>query len=189
MTRRFLGAPVPPGILDGVLSSALRAPSAGFTQGVDLLVLTDADRRRRFWELSSAPDWRETPGAGALLAAPVIVVPLTDPSSYSSRYAEPDKAGTRLGGIPAGDWEVPYPIVDAAFATMLVLLAAEDAGLGALFFQLHGDKETVLEGLGVPTGHDTIGAVALGYRAGAQPTSSPRPRRRRAAEVIHHEHW
>ena len=49
------------------------------------------------------------------------------------RYAEPDKAATGLGRSAAA-WPVPYWTVDAAFAVMTLLLAAEDAGLGALFF-------------------------------------------------------
>ena len=71
---------------------------------------------------------------------------------------------------------------------MLLLLAAEDAGLGALFFQLHGDKTSVLEGLGVPAGRDTIGAVALGYRAVDAAPSARRERRPRT-EVLHHDTW
>ena len=38
--------PVPSQAIDAVLAAALRAPSAGFTQGVSLLVLTGADRSR-----------------------------------------------------------------------------------------------------------------------------------------------
>jgi hypothetical protein len=58
---------------------------------------------------------------------------------------------------------VPYPLVDAAFATMVVLLSAEKAGVGALFFHLQGRERAVLDGLGVPERFGTIGALALGF--------------------------
>ncbi len=44
MIRSYDAArPVPADALDAVLAAALRAPSAGFTQGVSLLVLSSAD--------------------------------------------------------------------------------------------------------------------------------------------------
>ena len=68
-----------------------------------------------------------------LLDAPVILLPFADPKAYVDRYAEPDKAATGLGaGTDA--WPAPYWTVDASMAVMTLLLAAEDAGLGALFF-------------------------------------------------------
>ena len=43
--------PVPADALDAVLAAALRAPSAGFTQGVSLLVLSSATEREAFWRV------------------------------------------------------------------------------------------------------------------------------------------
>jgi hypothetical protein len=60
---------------------------------------------------------------------------------------------------------VPYWLVDASFMVMLLLLAAADEGLGALFFRLHRDPGPMLASLGVPSGRQVIGAVALGYEA------------------------
>ena len=65
----------------------------------------------------------------------------------------------------AEDWPAPYWLVDASFMVMLLLLAATDEGLGALFFRLHRDPGDLLAALGVPAGKEAIGAVALGYEA------------------------
>ena len=187
MTRRFSERRIEAGLLADVLGAARFAPSAGFSQGVELLALADPARRERFWELASEASWRRD-GADApgLLAAPVIVLPLADPLAYTSRYAQPDKAASSLSGLDEREWPVPYWLVDASFAAMLVLLAAGDAGLGGLFFQLHGQPAALLEGLGVPVGRVTIGALALGYPDPAQPLgSASHPPRRARGNLVH----
>ena len=115
------------------------------------------------------------------------VLPLADREAYLSRYREPDKAASGLG--EAERWPVPYWQVDTAFATMSILLAATDAGLGALFFGVFQRSELLLSSLGVPDGHDLIGAIAMGYPAveGDEPgRSAARPRR---PDVIHRGRW
>ena len=140
MVRDYSGSPVPAEVLDRVLDLAQRGPSAGFSQGVDLLVLEGPAQTGQFFELTSDPEFIAEPGRLAgLLRAPVIVVPLSDPAAYVSRYLEADKSGSKLAGVPAGSWPVPYWLVDSSFAVMLLLLAATDEGLGALFFRLHKD--------------------------------------------------
>jgi len=190
MTRSFDGAALDHDTLHEVLDAARHAPSAGFAQGLDLVALTAADRRGAFWELASEAAWRDSPGAAELLAAPAIVVPVINPAAYVARYRAPDKLTSLLAGREAPDWPVPYWLIDAAFATMLMLLRATDVGLGALFFQLHGDEASVLAGLGVPAGRHTIGAVALGAAVGTAPIgSAARLARRPYAEVVHEDGW
>jgi nitroreductase len=197
MTRGYSDEPVPPEVLDRVLGVALRGPSAGFSQGVDLLVLDGPAQTRQFFEITSDPEFLAGPGVlQGLVQAPVIVLPIGDPSAYVARYAEPDKARSSLAGLPAEDWPVPYWLVDSSFAVMLLLLAATDEGLGALFFRLHRDPGPLLGTLGVPEGRMVIGAVALGYEAtsgssGATgPAGSPGRRARRPmGEVVHRGRW
>lgn len=190
MTRRFDPSPIATTMLEELLATALRAPSAGFSQGIDLLVLSSESRRAQFWELASEASWREQPNAQQLMGAPTIVVPVADPLAYVERYGEADKARTLLGGQGREEWPVPYWLIDAAFATMLLLLSATDAGLGALFFQLHGGQDALLAGLGLPAERELIGAVALGRPAPSDPRTSPAKRaRREPAAVIHYEHW
>lgn len=192
MTRRFDPAPVDEATLARVLGALGHLPSAGFAQGVDALVLTTAEARRRFWEAASEPAWRATaPQAPGLLAAPVVVVPVGDPGAYLARYGEPDKAASGLAGRPAAGWEVPYWLVDTSFAVLALLLAAEAEGLGALFFRLHGPTRDVLGTFGVPPGREAVGALALGRRHVADaPSGSPRRRRRRPLdELVHRDAW
>lgn len=191
MTRSFSSEPVAATVLDELLAAALRAPSAGFSQGIDLLCLTSPAARRRFWESVSDPAWREAgPQAPGLQCAPVVVVPIADPTAYIERYAAPDKGSSDLSGRSPHDWDVPYWLVDAAFATMTVLAGATDAGLGALFFRLHRPEAVLFDAFGVPEGRRTIGALALGHPAGpARSTSPARRRRRTAAEAVHSDRW
>jgi nitroreductase len=168
MTRRFDPRPIPDEALARLVAAGASAPTAGKTSGIELLVLKSPERRALFWDLASDLTWREDGHDSAgILAAPVIIVPVADPAAYVARYARPDKASSGLAGLTAGEWPVPYWVVDASFAAMLVLLAAADAGLGALFFQLHAPSETVLAGLGLPATMVTIGALAIGHRAGS----------------------
>lgn len=192
MTRRFDPRPVEEGRLTRVLEGLAHLPSAGFAQGVDTIVLTGHVARERFWAAASEADWRErSPQAAGLVAAPVIAVPVADPTAYAARYGEPDKAASGLAGRPVGEWDVPYWLVDASFAVLALLLGAEAEGLGALFFRLHRPAATVLGALGAPPGRLGIGAVALGHRAADdRPSGSPvRRRRRLPEELVHRDAW
>ena len=170
MTRRFDPRPIPDEALARLVAAGASAPTAGKTSGVELLVLKSPERRALFWDLASDRTWREDGRESAgVLAAPAIIVPIADPDAYVARYARPDKVSSALAGLVAGEWPVPYWIVDASFAAMLMLLAAADAGLGALFFQLHAPSEKVLAGLGLPATRVTIGALAIGHPAASAP--------------------
>ena len=63
--------PVPPEAIEAVLAAALRAPSAGFTQGVSLLVLTSATDREAFWRLTAEVDSAWLRG---MRSAPVLIL-------------------------------------------------------------------------------------------------------------------
>src|SRR5690606_2292657 len=133
MVRSFTDEPVDPQLLDQLLADALRAPSAGNSQGRDLVVLEGPEQTARFWDITLPAPRRERFAWPGLLRAPVLVLPFADPDRYVARYAEPDKARTGLG---EGDeaWPVPYWTVDTAFVVMSLLHGVVDAGLGALFF-------------------------------------------------------
>ena len=187
MTRRFDPTPLPDGLLDDLLETARRAPSAGFSQGVHFLVL-EGDALVSFWAASGAGAWFAGTQPG-VLDAPVLVVALADPAVYTARYAEADKAGHGLED--AANWPVPFWLTDTAMAVQNLLLLAEAHGLGALWFGLFRGARQALAGLGVPDGIEPVGAVALGHRAhGDAPSGSPTQRpRRAAAEVIHRGRW
>ena len=71
-------------------------------------------------------------------------------------------------------------------AAMVLLLAAEDAGLGALFFGVPGDHHTaVREALGIPADRRLVGVVALGTEA-ERVSGSARSRHRRGLDEVLH---
>ncbi|MBN2622276.1 MAG: nitroreductase family protein, partial [Acidimicrobiales bacterium] len=140
------------------------------------------------WDVTLPPSRRTTFRWQRLLDAPVVVVPLVAPGAYAERYAEPDKQATGLGA-GVGAWPVPYWWVDGGMAVHGLLLAAVDAGLGALFYGLFDDEAQVLGALGVPGGWRALGAVALGWPAPDEPGRSARRPRPPVRAVIHRGGW
>jgi nitroreductase len=119
----------------------------------------------------------------------VLVVPMASKTAYLDRYAEEDKA---WADRDEGRWPVPYWTVDAAFASMLMLLAAVDEGLGALFFGLEaGGYERLREAFDIPGEWEPIGAIAIGHPAPVDPVRSSRDTRPRKPpdEVVHWGRW
>lgn len=187
MVRAFDGRPVPTSLVDRLIDLARRAPSAGNIQPWAFVVL-EGDDTARLWDVSLPPSRRGSFRWQGLLAAPVVIVPLVAPGAYPARYAEPDKAPTELGeGTEA--WPVPYWWVDGGMGVHGLLLAAADAGLGALFFGLFEHEAAVLAALGVPPGWRAPGAVALGWPAPDEPGRSAGRPRPPLDSVIHRGHW
>jgi nitroreductase len=188
MTRSFEDRPLPDGALDRILGAALRAPSAGFTQGFDFVVFHGPDQTAVFWDHATDSSWRAKPTWPGLLKAPAIVVAVADPAAYRSRYAEDDKSGSVLHD--RSDWPVPWWDVDTGFACLLMLLAAVDEGLGALFFGVPYRPQALMDALGIPEGRHLLGAVAIGYPAADdRPSPSLRRGRRSPDDVIHRGRW
>ena len=186
MVRHFDPCPLPAEVLDRILHSATRAPSAGFSQGLDLVVLEGPEAVRGFWRATADPRFA-TPYSTA--EPPVIVLVLSDKQAYLDRYRAPDKAG--LGMDVEAGWPVPYWDMDAAMAVMLMLLAAVDEGIGAWWFGVFHGAGALLAELGVPEGRRLAGAVALGRPAADdRPTGSARTRPRRPLDqVVHRGRW
>jgi nitroreductase len=188
MVRSFEDTSVAIEVVDRMIDRARRSPSAGYSQGVDFVVLQGADETERFWAVPAIRSYWDSVFPG-VRRAPVLVLPIADRDAYLRRYSEPDKAPAGLQAASA--WPVPYWLTDTAMATMVLLLAAVDEGLGALLFGLfRGTDVEVLERLGVPEGHDLIGAVAIGYPADDRPSGSAATRPRRPlSDVIHRGGW
>jgi nitroreductase len=173
--------PIPHETVQMLMNLAIRAPSAGHTQGWRFLVLNDITTRERFWSVTSSP-----PGDAWLArmrSAPVLVVCFADPDAYLDRYAEADKGWTDRN--PAR-WPVPYWDVDTGMAALILLLAAHDAGLAACFFGVPPDRWPALfEAFSVPAGLRPVGVVSLGYAASDDVRSpSLRRGRRPLTEVL-----
>ena len=182
MVRSFLADAVAPEVLDRVLAAALRGPSAGHSQGLDLVVLS-GDDVARYWAVT-LPDPAGFRWQG-LLRAPVLVLPVVAPDAYAARYAEDDKAGTGLGSVEA--WPVPYWWVDGGAGVENLLLACVAEGLGACFFGQFDHEPAVMAAFGIPADRRCLGTIALGHPAPDEPgRSADRPRR---TDAIHRGGW
>lgn len=185
MVRAYDTRPVGDAVLEHVLDAARRAPSAGLSQPVDLLVLTDPSDRTRFWDLAFPV--RDDYPWPRLFDAPVVVIPLVEPDAYARRYSQPDKAATGLADLDA--WPAPYWWIDGGAAVQNLLLASVGAGLGASLFGLFVNEAEILRTFGVPDGHRTLGAITIGYALPEAPViSSPLPNRR-LDDIVHRGRW
>lgn len=185
--------PVPGHVLEQALDSATRAPSAGFSQGWDFVVLTEPEDRATFWKAATPASCDESPDRWlrGVSAAPALIVCCSDPGRYRRRYAEPDKAETShreadTGGATERPWPIPYWDVDTGMAALLMLLTGVDEGVGGLFFGVPGPSmDHVRAALDIPGDRRLMGVVAMGYPL---PDARP-PRRKRErrplSEVAH----
>ena len=172
-------------VVERCLENAVRAPSAGFSQGWDFVVLSTEAERAAFWDASTepGPDSPDDPWLRGIRAAPVLIVCLSDKNAYLDRYAAPDKGWTDRD---EGRWPVPYWDIDTGMAALLVLLTATDEGLGSLFFGVPAPRhDAVRDALGVPVGRRIVGVVALGHAAPGPKSPSLRRHRRTGPEVTH----
>ncbi|MFY1691754.1 nitroreductase family protein [Plantactinospora sp. WMMB782] len=198
MVRHYSDRPLSPEVVEKILASAVRAPSAGFSQGWAFLALTDPTDRARFWPFVPTRV-KQTP---TMQDAPLVVVPLAHKAAYLARYAEVDKGWTDRS---EARWPVPYWYVDTGMAALMMLLAAVDEGLGACFFGItptaDDDFDPVVDvpahtarfkaEFGIPEEYSPIGGICIGYRADDLPAQNPAVagRRRAPATVIHRGQW
>src|ERR1019366_1699573 len=127
--------PLPAEVINTALSNAIRAPSAGFSQGWDFVVLTRPEQREAYWSATTDPDDEPDSWLAGIQTAPTLILCLSDEGTYLRRYAESDKGWT-----------------------------AVDEGLGACFFgtppEVHQD---VFEAFDIPHDRNLVGVVSLGY--------------------------
>jgi nitroreductase len=190
MIRNYTDEPVDPAVVDRALAHAVRAPSAGFSQGWGFLVLDTPDDVRRFWvatvqdDIGDPDEWLT-----GMMRAPVVIVPCSSKAAYLGRYAEPDKGWTDRD---EAHWPVPFWHMDAAMASLLILQTAVDEGLGACFFGIPPDKVPAARAeFAIPDAFSPVGTITLGHAAstpGAQGSPSRR-RRKDLDEVVHRGTW
>ena len=193
MVRRYdPDRPVDAAVVDRMLANAVRAPSAGFSQGWAFLVLDEPADVARFWSATSPEGGDADEPSGwlrGMRTAPVVVVPLSHKDAYLDRYAQPDKGWTDRD---EARWPVPYWHVDTGMAALLILQTAVDEGLGACFFGIPPERTAAFRTeFGVPEGYTPIGAITVGHRvADTGAKGSPTRRARRTPyEVVHRGSW
>jgi nitroreductase len=195
MVRSFAADPIDTAVLDRLLEDSLGGPSAGNTRGVAWVVLS-GEETATYWDHATTANWRSGatryPG---LSRAPVIALSVCSPAAYVERYSEADKSGSGLGSLDSDGggeeaWPVPYWFGDAAFSTMLLLVGATAAGLGAAFLGNFRGEEPLLGALGIPPGWRLFGAVVIGRPDGEDHRSASLSRRPAdGAGSIHRSRW
>lgn len=185
MVRNYTSDPVDEAAVERISAAALRAPSAGNSQAIGVVVVTDDETRARIAELADEAAYTSRGLDPWISRAPAHIVISVSEKIYRDRYSEPDKLGPDGEAI---NWPVPYWWVDAGAALMAVLLAAVNEGLGAGFLGVHSipDLSTLLE---LPPEYSPIGVVTLGHAAPDRRSESLNRPRRTAAEVIHRDRW
>jgi FMN reductase [NAD(P)H] len=190
--RTYADRPVPRDVLERITNAAVvRAPSAGFSQGLRLIVVTDPETRR---EIAVAAAEEELAAKGRprwKAAAPVHVVVLTREDDYHDRYQAKDKLA--ITGGREIDWPAPYWYVDAGAAVMTLMLAAIDEGLDTAIFGVT-DQDALRQTLGLPGDVKFVAVVTMGYPDDAtdEPTRGASvftERRRPRDEVVRWERW
>lgn len=185
MVRNFTDEPVAWDVIERIVDAGRRGPSAGYSQGIAFVAVTDAGTRNRIAEIAGE-QWYVRQGHEPFMSrAPVHLVITTSEAIYHQRYNEPDK---KAKGQEEIGWPIPYWHTDAGAAMMLVLLAAVDDGLGTAFVGVQ-DPAELQRALNIPTDHMPIGVVFVGHPAPDKKSGSLKRGRRPLETVLHRETW
>ena len=185
MVRRYSDELIDPAVVDRIAATALRGPSAGFSQGIRMVVVTDGATRSSIAQACGEEAYVAAGFPAWLSVAPVHVVLAVREDDYRERYAEPDKTGA--GGVDA--WSAPYWWVDAGAALMLLLLAAVDEGLGAGVLDI-ADPAELRTLLGIPDDVSPVCLVTIGHPADDPGPAGSAARGRKPTEAtVFHDRW
>jgi len=158
--RLYDDRPIPPEDLDRILEAGRRAPSASNRQHWDFVLVTDPDQLQ---QLSTV--WQGARHLAGAKAAIVLVLRAPD----EPRFLTIDQ-------------------YDLGQATMAMMLAATDAGIGSGHSAV-GDQEACRAILEVPQDRTCAYMLALGYPAGRPLRPIEKPDRRPFDEVVHRGRW
>ena len=192
MVRHYEPDPLAREQVERIVRTVRRAPSGGFSQGQRLVVVTDAEKRRRIAELLHEEQWVADGREPWLSVAPVHIIVCTREQDYHDRYNEPDKLAV-TGGVEV-EWPAPFWFVDAGAAMMLLLLAAIDEGLAAGVYGVTvPEMREFKQLLGIPEDVAVVAGVTIGRGRpdpnAARSSSRMTQRRRSLDEVVKWEHW
>jgi nitroreductase len=182
MVRSYRPDPVPRDAIERIVSTVRRAPSAGFSQGQRLLVVTEQATRDQIGDLLGSRQW--------ISEAPVLIVVGVREDDYHERYQKPDKLidGREL------EWPVPYWHFDAGAAAMLILLAAIDGGYAAGLFGVFMEAiQPFKELLNIPDDLAVTCCITIGKPADDSSwdamTSRLTQARKPVDDLVHWERW
>jgi len=160
MVRHFSSEPIDHSVLERIAATAQRAPSAGFSQGQRLLIVTEPDLRHRLAILCGELDYTEAGFDPWISEAPALFIPCVSEAIYHARYREADKTGDDGSET---EWPVPYWWMDVGCTVMLVLLASVNEGLTAGFAGADAPGYVEMRSiLGIPTEFSPVGVIPVG---------------------------
>jgi nitroreductase len=151
---------IAPEDLDRILEAARRTPSAGNQQAWDFVVCTDPEQLTQLATVG--------PAAGHI-AGSAAAIALVAPRSDNARMHDLIQ-------------------LDLGQATMSVMLAAADLGIGSAHAGVQ-DQELARRLLGVPEDRFCALLITLGVPADRPLTLIQRPDRRPFDDVVHRGHW
>jgi FMN reductase [NAD(P)H] len=192
MVRAYEPEPISRETIERIVGTVRRAPSAGFSQGQRLVVVTDAGTRQRIAdileEVSPAP--RSAATLEQWLNAPVLIVVAVREDDYHDRYRKSDKL---IDGAEI-EWPIPYWHFDAGAAAMLILLAAIDEGYAAGLFGVFVEAiKPFKELLHIPDDVAVACCITIGKPADDSNWSASSSRltqaRKSVDDLVHWEHW
>jgi nitroreductase len=157
--RRFEEGGVDREVVERIARLAQRVPSAGFSQGQRLVVVTNPDMRRQVAQAYGEDEYQPVFGRWISQCAAQFI-PCVSESIYHRRYQEPDKIDEEGREI---DWPIPYWWVDVGATMQNVMLAAVNEGLGCGF--VGGDAAGIAalkRLLGIPDEFEPIGVMPVG---------------------------
>ena len=156
--RRFEETPVERETLERIARLAQHVPSAGFSQGQRLVIVTDPEQRRRVADTCGESGYVDDGYGPWISECAAQFIPCVSEEIYHRRYREPDKL---RDGEEEIDWPTPYWWIDIGKTSMVVMLAAHDAGLAAGFAGPQ-DIPALRDVLGLPDEFHPIGVIPVG---------------------------
>jgi nitroreductase len=179
-TRTFAERPVPPDLIARILDVARTAPYASGKKNWEVVVVTDANKRacmveivrRKANALQAAirSDFQGEFAAyaehfSAFASAPVILVPTFRIAPSLSLMCGQTPVGENDTVADLCQWERNNYVKSISCVSMLMLLAAEAAGLGACYMTgpLLAEAE-LAAAIGAKRGRNLAALIPIGYR-------------------------
>ena len=160
--NRFTDRPLEPEVVESLLTAALHAPSVGFSQPWEFVLITDTDIRRQIKEsfdisnVAAAPSFGQRQVEYARLKLEGI---LESPLNIAVFYRPP--AGPVLGQTSIAETGL-YSVV-CAVQNMWLMARALNIGMGWVSIL---DEEEVKRILQTPASHRLVAYLCLGYTDG-----------------------
>lgn len=188
----FRADPVPADVLTRVLEAAHLAPSVGFSQPWDFLVLDDPDARARIQRLAEhqRDDYaRALPGTRAKAFSGLKVEAILDTPLNLVVTVDPTRGGRHTLGRHSQPETASY---SAALAVENLWLAARAEGLGVGWVSFFDERELAAE-LDLPAHLTVVAYLCVGYVEEFPPEPELAlggwARRRPLAWAIHHQRY